>query len=163
MSAADLSLVATAAYTARTKRARLRVHRGGKRRRGRADLSVGRSSHEKRSDEPTTPLACLLLLRSWGGEESKVARLPCHTRLEKCPVSSRPVIYIRCRDVERTKKGDGDGGGGSIFRPLLRICIFFICVCWRYEIASGLGIDRFNQPFNSFFNYRIKDRDRKNE
>lgn len=48
--------------------------------------------------------------------------------------------------------------------------MYFLYMCLldlytrRYEIASGLGIDRFNQPFNSFFfNYRIKDRDRKNE
>lgn len=96
MSAADLSLVGAAAYTARTKRARLRVH-GGEEEEERTGRFIGRTQLARETIRWTddAPRVFTSFTREDLGRRGRAAAwLPRHTPLEKCPISSRSVIYI---------------------------------------------------------------------
>lgn len=105
MSAADLSLVGAAAYTARTKRARLRVHREEKRRRrrGRAGF-IGRTQLAGETIRWTddAPRVFTSFTREGSREKRERAWLP-HAP-GKVPRFEQVDNLYRCRDTKTAKE-----------------------------------------------------------
>lgn len=131
MSAADLSLVGAAAYTARTKRARLRVH-GGEEEEERTGRFIGRTQLARETirwtDDAPRVFTSFTREGSWRKRErSSVATSP-HAP-GKMPRFEQIGNLYRCRDAEMAKEGD-DGGSGSLrilARPFLA-SIFWECI-----------------------------------
>lgn len=149
MSAADLSLVGAAAYTARTKRARLRVH-GGEEEEERTGRFIGRTQLARETirwtDDAPRVFTSFTREGSWKERESSSVATSPHAP-GKMPRFEQIGNLYRCRDAEMAKEGD-DGGSGSLrilARPFLGsifweyIYIFFYVLwiltrsLWRYE------------------------------
>lgn len=119
MSAADLSLVGAAAYTARTKRARLRVHGGEEE----EERQIYRSDAARKRNDPMNRRRPSRVYFFYSGgilEGEGEQQLPRHTP-GKMPRFEQIDNLYRCRDAEMAKEGD-DGGSGSLrilARPFL--------------------------------------------
>lgn len=129
MSAADLSLVGAAAYTARTKRARLRVH-GGEEEEERTGRFIGRTQLARETIRWTddAPRVFTSFTREDLGGRGRTAATSPHAP-GKMPRFEQIGNLYRCRDAEMAKEGD-DGGSGSLrilARPFLA-SIFWECI-----------------------------------